>query len=149
MTSSGPAEVELRGTTLVPGSAEGELLVLGEPISFWGGIDPASGTIVDVHHPQAGQCIRGRMLALPGTRGSTAGPGALLETVIAGNGPAGILLTQPDLVCVVAMAALESLGMTAPPVFMVDAADVAALGATGRCRLDGGRAWVSAERSRR
>jgi predicted aconitase with swiveling domain len=142
MKLSGPAEVELRGKSLAPGDAEGELLVLDEPISFWGGVDPASGTIVDVHHPQAGRSIRGRVLVLPGTRGSTAGPSALLETVYAGHGPAGILLTQPDLVCVVAIAALDSLGVPVPPVFAVHEADVARIAAAHRCRLRGASACL-------
>lgn len=127
---------------MAPGDAEGELLVLDEPISFWGGVDPASGTIIDVHHPQAGRSICGQILVLPGTRGSTAGPGALLETVYAGQGPAGILLTQPDLVCVVAIAALDSLGVPVPPVFAVDRADVARINEARRCRIRGGGAYL-------
>lgn len=142
MKPSGPAEVELRGKSLAPGDAEGELLVLDEPISFWGGVDPASGTIIDVHHPQAGRSISGRILVLPGTRGSTAGPGALLETVYGRHGPAGILLTQPDLVCVVAIAALDSLGVPVPPVFAVDEADIARIAEARRCRIRGGSAYL-------
>ena len=38
--------------TLVPGNAEGRALVLDEPLSFWGGVDPETGDITDVRHPQ-------------------------------------------------------------------------------------------------
>ena len=39
---------------LAPGLATGEVLVLDEPLSFWGGLDPETGTLIDAHHPQAG-----------------------------------------------------------------------------------------------
>ena len=35
--------ITLHGRTVVPGYAEGEALVSPEPISGWGGIDPAAG----------------------------------------------------------------------------------------------------------
>ena len=40
--------------TLVAGTAEGPALVLDEPLSLWGGLDPVTGEIVDVRHPQRG-----------------------------------------------------------------------------------------------
>jgi predicted aconitase len=38
--------------TLVPGAASGPILRLDEPLSFWGGLDSATGTIIDRLHPQ-------------------------------------------------------------------------------------------------
>ncbi|WP_292088875.1 DUF126 domain-containing protein, partial [Mesorhizobium sp.] len=56
---------------LVRGKAgKGEALVLTAPISFWGGVDPQTGRIADVRHPQHGEVISGRVLFLPGTIGS-------------------------------------------------------------------------------
>ncbi len=139
MSHSGPAEIALQGTCLVTGEAEGDLLCLDQPISFWGGIDPGSGSIIDVHHLQHGDCIRGRILLLPGTCGSTAGPGALLETICAGNGPCGILLTAPDTVCVIAVTASMQLGMPAIPVLALDASDSGRVKSRARWRISGGR----------
>ena len=48
---------------------KGEALILTQPISFWGGVDPKTGRIADVRHPQHGQCIADRVLFLPGTIG--------------------------------------------------------------------------------
>ena len=42
----------IRTTVLNPGQCRARALVLDEPLSFWGGFDPADGTIVDRHHPQ-------------------------------------------------------------------------------------------------
>ena len=51
---------------LIPGeAAKGRALVLDAPISFWGGVDPMSGRIADVCHPQHGESISGRVLFLP------------------------------------------------------------------------------------
>lgn len=142
MSRSGPSDQGLRATEVIAGNASGELLVLESPLSFWGGLDSGSGVIIDMHHPQHGACVKGRMLVVPGTKGSTAGPGALLETVFAGNGPAAILLTQPDLVVVIAMTALESMGAPAIPVFAIDAADASLLATGAHCRISGGRVWL-------
>ena len=63
-----------RAEILVPGNTgEGEALVLSAPISFWGGVDPKSGRIADVRHPECGQNIAGKVLFLPGTIGSSSG----------------------------------------------------------------------------
>lgn len=78
------------------GSAEGEVMTFAEPLSFWGGYDPATGEILDVRHPRRGERVRGRVLALPGTRGSGGTPAALAESIRRGVGPAGILLPEPD-----------------------------------------------------
>lgn len=72
-------------------------LKLTEPLSFWGGLDPGTGCIVDRHHPQFGTCIRGRKLVMKRTRGSTSSPGTLVEAVRLGNGPAEIVLREPDM----------------------------------------------------
>ena len=82
--------------SLITGKAHGALLVLSDGLSFWGGLDPASGEIVDSQHPQRGQNVRGKVIVLPSPKGSTAAPGALLECLCAGNGPAAIVLVRPD-----------------------------------------------------
>jgi predicted aconitase with swiveling domain len=87
---------ERRTRVLVPGTASGEVLALGEPVSFWGGIDAATGTIVDVHHPQRGMCVAGRMLVMPGGRGSSSSASVLAELVRVGAAPAAIVLAESD-----------------------------------------------------
>ena len=65
--------------TLVPGAASGPILRLDEPLSFWGGLDPATGAIIDRLHPQRGARVAGRMLMMPGGRGSSSGSATLAE----------------------------------------------------------------------
>ncbi len=107
------------GRALVPGSASGEVLVLDEPLSFWGGLDPASGRIVDRRHPQHGERVTGRILALPSGRGSSSSSSVLAEAVRAGTAPAAVLLRVPDeIVALGLLVAKELYGRTAPVVVL-------------------------------
>jgi predicted aconitase with swiveling domain len=98
-----------------PGTAEGEALVLQEPVSFWGGIDVHSGRIIDRSHPDAGTSITGRILVMPGGRGSSSSSSVLAETLRAGTGPAAIVLGSPDPILPVGAIVSASLyGRTCP-----------------------------------
>ncbi len=81
---------------LVPGTAYGSTLVLDEPLSFWGGVDPITGEIIDRSHPQSGTVITDRILIMPGGRGSSSASSVLAECIRAGTAPAGIILEEPD-----------------------------------------------------
>ena len=81
---------------LVDGSASGAALVLDDLLSFWGGFDPAEGRIIDVHHPQFGQQMAGRVLFIPASRGSAGTPGGIAETLRNGSGPVAFVLAQRD-----------------------------------------------------
>jgi predicted aconitase with swiveling domain len=82
--------------TLVAGSAEGEVLVLDEPLSFWGGVDPATGRVIEPRHPQAGAELAGRVLVMPSGRGSSSSSSVLAEAIRAGTAPPAIVLLEPD-----------------------------------------------------
>ena len=84
------------GRPLVAASAAGEALVSTEPLSFWGGFDYRTGTIIDARHPLKGECASGRILALPSSKGSSTATAVLLESVRAGTGPAAIVCRGAD-----------------------------------------------------
>jgi len=108
--------------TLVPGDASGPALVLSEPLSFWGGVDPATGEVIDPHHPQHGASVRGTVLVMPGGRGSSSSSSVLAEAIRAGVGPAAIVLTEPDpIVALGAIVARELYGEIAPVVLFPSA----------------------------
>ena len=71
----------MSATRILPGVAEGPVLAAEAPLSFWGGVDPATGRVIDVHHPLAGRSLGGAVLVLPGTRGSCSGSGVVLDMV--------------------------------------------------------------------
>ena len=82
--------------TIVAGSAEGPLLVLEAPLSFWGGVDPETGRIIERRHPQFGVSLARQVLALPAVKGSSSGSSILAEILRNGSGPSGIVLGAPD-----------------------------------------------------
>lgn len=85
-----------RPWVLVAGTAVGEVLRLDEPLSFWGGVDPATGRVTDRRHPQVGELVIGRILVMPFGRGSSGGSSVIAEGVRAGTAPSAILLLEPD-----------------------------------------------------
>ncbi|RWM40059.1 DUF126 domain-containing protein [Mesorhizobium sp.] len=100
---------------LVPGKAgEGEALVLTAPISFWGGVDPRSGRIADIRHPQHGETVSGRVLFLPGTIGSSSASAVLLELVRNGRAPAALVLHEPDAILLLGLIVAREMGWETP-----------------------------------
>ena len=105
----------IEGRALVEGDASGIVLRLEEPLSFWGGLDPATGRIVDRRHPTFGKSVKGRILAMPSGRGSSSSSSVLAEAIRAQTGPAGIVMTLPDgIVALGAMVAAELYGVVVP-----------------------------------
>lgn len=111
----------LTGEVLVEGAAgQGEALVMTAPISFWGGIDPRSGRVADVRHPQHGQTIAGKVLFLPGTIGSSSASAVLLELVHAGCAPAAIVIHEPDAILLLGLIVAREMGWTTPVAVRLD-----------------------------
>jgi predicted aconitase with swiveling domain len=104
----------------VAGEATGDVLVLDEPLSFWGGIDPRSGEIIDVHHPQRGANVAGRVLVMPGGRGSSSSSSVLAEAIRAGTAPAAIVLREPDPIVALGAIVARELYRVAIPVVVTD-----------------------------
>jgi uncharacterized protein len=121
--------------TLMTGDAAGAPLRLDEPLSFWGGLDPVTGTIIDRRHPQRSASVAGRILMMPAGRGSSGGSASLAEALRLGKGPAAILLLERDSIIIVgALVAAELYGRECP-VALAGRHDWAALAAAGRLVL--------------
>jgi uncharacterized protein len=100
---------------LLGGTAAGAALVLTEPLSMWGGLDPASGRIVDRRHPQVGVTVTGRVLVMPAGRGSSSAASVLAEAIRLGTAPAALVLAEPDGILLAgALVAEELYGITCP-----------------------------------
>ena len=110
-----------RPRVLVAGTAAGEVLRLDEPLSFWGGVDPVTGRITDLRHPQVGQSVAGRILVMPFGRGSSGGSSVIAEGIRAGTAPSATLLLEPDeIVTVGAIVADELSGESMPVVGLTE-----------------------------
>jgi predicted aconitase/predicted aconitase with swiveling domain len=75
--------------SILAGAAVGKVIATTEALSFWGGVDPATGKVIDVHHPLHGICLTGGVLFMPTSRGSCTGSGVLLDLILTSRGPAG------------------------------------------------------------
>nr|PZN31261.1 MAG: aconitase subunit 2 [Actinomycetota bacterium] len=106
---------------LVPGTARGPLPALAEPLSFWGGVDPATGEIVEPAHPQYRESVAGRVLVMPHGRGSSSSSSVLAELLRIGSGPAAIVLREPDSILVIGTLVARELYGTGCPVVVTDA----------------------------
>jgi predicted aconitase/predicted aconitase with swiveling domain len=81
---------------IVPHDASGDVLVCTEGLSFWGGVDPDTGMVIDAHHPQNGVCLAGRIVLMPTSRGSCSGSGVLLELARNGHAPAALVFHENE-----------------------------------------------------
>jgi predicted aconitase with swiveling domain len=90
------AGITLHGRAIIPGEARGRALVSREPLSFWGGYDWKTGEIIDRRHMLSGSIAKGRILAVPFTRGSSTTTAVLLEAIRAKTAPAAIITTEAD-----------------------------------------------------
>jgi predicted aconitase with swiveling domain len=114
----------MKGRVLAAGHASGAVLRLEEPLSLWGGLDPASGLIIDPHHPMRGTDLTGRVLVMRVARGSSSSSSVLAEAARAGHAPAAVLLGEPDLILAVGSAVAAELYGLRIPVVVLDARDL-------------------------
>ncbi len=112
---------------LLRGSARGSALVLDEPLSMWGGLDPETGEIIDRRHPQAGTIVSSRVLVLPFGRGSSSSSSVLAEAIRLRTAPAAIVMAEPDDIILLGALAAEELYNITCPIVVVDADSYASI----------------------
>ena len=115
----------MSGRLIAPGRADAPALVLHEPLSLWGGLDPATGRVIEPRHPQNGELVTGRMLVMPAARGSSSSASVLAEAIRAGTAPAGIVLGEPDLILAIGAAVADELYGIQLPIAVVTPAVLA------------------------
>jgi len=112
---------------LAGGDASGAVLVCDEGLSFWGGVDPETGRIIDAHHPQAGKSVSGKVLMMPTSRGSCSGSGVLLELALSGLAPAVLVFAEDEEVLTLGAMVSERIFERPVTVVRLPADDYAAL----------------------
>ena len=122
--------------SILAGSAEGPVIASPEALSFWGGVDPASGRVIDVHHPLHERCLTGGVLMMPSSRGSCTGSGVLLDLVLTGRAPAALIFSEAeDVLTLGALIAAEMFGKPLP-VLRVSPEIFSKLSKAGTLRID-------------
>jgi hypothetical protein len=93
--------VKWQGRKIYGGNASGEALVTSMGISFFGGVDPESGVVIERDHELAGQSIAGKVLVFPSGKGSTVGSYTLYRLKQAGKAPAAIINAECETITAV------------------------------------------------
>lgn len=88
--------IDIKGRGVVKGSAEGEALVADATLSFWGEVDAVTGRIIAVGHPLEGESLRGRVLVIRSTKGSSGTPMILNLAKLEGNAPVAFVNVEVD-----------------------------------------------------
>lgn len=121
------ANITLQGRAILRGEARGKALVGNEPLSFWGGYDWKTGEIIDRRHRLSGSNAKGKILAVPFTRGSSTTTAVLLEAIRAGTAPAAILTTDTDFFFALASVVADELYGSPLPLVALAESDFAKL----------------------
>jgi predicted aconitase with swiveling domain len=95
------AGIIIQGRKIAPGRAEGRALVTHMGISFFGGVDPDSGFVMEKGHELEGQCIAGSVLVFPSGKGSTVGSYTLYRLKRNGKAPAAIINAECETITAV------------------------------------------------
>lgn len=90
-----------QGRKIYSGKAVGETLVSIMGISFFGGVDPQSGVVVERDHDLEGQSIAGKVLVFPTGKGSTVGSYTLYRLKRAGKAPIAIINAECETITAV------------------------------------------------
>lgn len=81
---------------IAKGKGKGELIVSSEPISFLGGVDPETGVIIDPTHELKGECIKDKVLFIPGGKGSTVGSYVIFQMMKNNTAPNAIICLNAE-----------------------------------------------------
>jgi predicted aconitase with swiveling domain len=92
---------KFEGRKISPGEATGEALVTTQGLSFYGGVDPETGVVVEKDHELEGQSITGKVLVFPRGKGSTVGSYVLYQLAKTGKGPVAIINQETETIVAV------------------------------------------------
>jgi predicted aconitase with swiveling domain len=130
------AKLTIAGKSIIAGPAKGIALVSSEPLSFWGGYDWKSGEITDRRHPLSGSNAKGKVLAIPFTRGSSTTTAVLLEAIRAGTAPSAIITTSTDFFFALASIVADELYTQPLPLVAISESDFSRLKSGDQIEMD-------------
>ena len=88
--------MKIRGRRVVGGQAKGEALVSSDPVSFFGGVDPVTGVVVEPGHAVEGESITGKVFIFPSGKGSTVGSYVIYRMKKLGTEPVAIINAETE-----------------------------------------------------
>lgn len=113
----------LIGRPVVVGSAEGVALVSKTALSFWGGICPRTGEIIDRRNEQSGNIVTNKVFVFPQGKGSSTSSAVLMESIRAGVAPAAIINLKVDPILALGSIVADELYHQAIPIVVLPEED--------------------------
>jgi predicted aconitase with swiveling domain len=98
--------MELKGRIIYKGKGEGEALKTTQPISFYGGVDPNTGEVIEKGHELQGKSVKDRVVVFPNGKGSTVGSYTLYRMKKNNTAPTAII--NKDCETIIAVGAIIS-----------------------------------------
>ncbi|MGE5555951.1 MAG: DUF126 domain-containing protein [Methanocella sp.] len=92
---------QLKGRIIYKGQAEAVALVTSMPISFYGGVDPNTGVVIEKGHELNGVSIKDKVLVFPQGKGSTVGSYTLYRLKKNGVAPAAMINKETETIVAV------------------------------------------------
>jgi predicted aconitase with swiveling domain len=92
---------QLKGRIIYKGKSQGQALVTTQPISFYGGVDPNTGVVIEKGHELQGQSVKDKILVFPTGKGSTVGSYTIYRMKKNATAPAGIINKECETVIAV------------------------------------------------
>jgi hypothetical protein len=126
--------MKLQGRKIYQGRVAGQALVTSMGISFFGGVDPDTGVVVEKEHELEGQSISGKILVFPTGKGSTVGSYTLYRLKQAGLAPLAIINAECE--------TITAVGCIISEIPCVDKIPIAQLKTGARVAVDGEQGWV-------
>ena len=119
---------QVKGRIIYKGKVEGEALTTTQPISFYGGVDPNTGIVIEKGHELQGQSVKGKILVFPQGKGSTVGSYTLYRMKKNSTAPAGMINRECE--TIVAVGAIIS------EIPCVDKVDITKIKTGNRVRVE-------------
>ena len=125
----------LKGRIICEGRAEGEALVTSQPISFFGGVDPRTGIVVEKGHELEGKCVKDKILVFPTGKGSTVGSYVIYQLKKNGVAPKAIINQECETIVAV--------GSIISNIPCVDRIDISKIKTGNRVRVNGKMVYIN------
>ncbi|MEC1715134.1 aconitase X swivel domain-containing protein [Schinkia azotoformans] len=116
-------EMIVTGKVIASGEVRGEIVGTNHLLSFWGGFDPVTGKIIDRHHPLCGETLTGKIFVLPRGKGSSTGSPILLDAIMLGNAPAGLIMNKADVIISLGIIVCEEFFKKGIPIIVLNNED--------------------------
>jgi len=116
--------ITLKGKAVIPGAVDGKAIVSKEPLSFWGGVNPDTGEVIDRRHDCSGKMLADTIFVFPNGKGSSTGSAVLMECAKNHVAPAAIINSKLEPILALGAVIVEVLYQKTIPMVVLSEEDL-------------------------